>query len=546
MSTQEPIFDGSAASDDSDAVEEVEATGRRSRRPRRRIRRAVRVAPDPRGPLAVLIGIGVLAGVIAVGSAIPRQSSAAPPPPIVEPVAATTLVCPEPGGTDGAVVTSAFTSVPGFLGQDADGATTIEYLDRPDDAVDISPAGGITTPGAAASVVGSDGRERPLVVRAEGGLAPGLVGGSYDLALGGPKRGLAMMDCPAPAPSWWFVGGGSTVGRNSTLFLVNPEATDAEVEIGIAGPQGAVNAPSLRGLVVPAFSRTAVRLTRVAPRLPAAVWNVQVRTGRIVASLLDIDSEGFIQQGIDWVPPAAEPSTKVYIPGVLGTEGNRQLLIYPSGDLDAEVTVRILTAEGAFRPTDLDIIDAPAGAVTSINLAPILQGVSATVELISTEPIVAGMRQQHPGIDAQGPETRIEVSYAAGANRITTAAAAAGLPAVRGTEAIVWLTAPRSGDTDDTATTATISVLPFESDASVPEPIEVTLPFDRAIPVTLPRPQGATWMTVQITPASPVFVSQTSLRRGSRGSLISGYPLTALRTSVTIPSARQALTLSLP
>ncbi len=537
MSTPEPTFDPPV--DDTDTP--------RSRRTRRRVRRSVRVASDPRGPISVLVGAGVIAGVVLLGSVLPAQTIAVVPPPVLEPVATTTLVCPEPGGVDDAVVTSAMTSLSGFAGQDGAGAATIEFLDRPGEAVELDPTTGLRAPGDSAQLEQSAGRDQPLTIRTEGSLAPGLVAGSYDLALSGPRRGLAMLDCPAPSPTWWFAGGGSTAGRNSTLFLVNPEATEAEVEVTIIGPDGEVDAPSLRGLVIPPFSRESVRLTRVAPRLPAAVWNVQVRTGRIVASLLDIDSEGFIQQGIDWVPPTADPATTVYIPGVLGTEGNRQLIIYPTSETDAEISVRFLAPDGAFRPTELENIQAPAGAVTSVNLAPALAGTSATVELTSDVPIVAGVRQQHPGIDANGPQTRIEVSYAAGALRLNSATAAAGLPAVRGTESTVWITAPRPAGTDDTFTTVAVSLTPFGADVQSPDPFTVDVPFDRAFPVTLGRPEGATWVTVQVTPSNhPIYVSQTSLRRGSRGSLISGYPLVPLRTTVSIPTAVQSVLLSLP
>jgi len=92
-----------------------------------------------------------------------------------------------------------------------------------------------------------------------------------------------------------------------------------------------------------------------------------------------------------------------------------------------------------------------------------------------------------------------------------------------------------------------VSLTPFGADVQSPDPFTVDVPFDRAFPVTLGRPEGATWVTVQVTPSNhPIYVSQTSLRRGSRGSLISGYPLVPLRTTVSIPTAVQSVLLSLP
>jgi hypothetical protein len=364
-----------------------------------------------------------------------------------------------------------------------------------------------------------------------------------------------MMACPAPGPRWWFVGGGSTAGRTSTLFLVNPESSDAEVDVTIAGPDGVVSTPSVRGLIVPALSRVAVNLSRVAPRLPAAVWQVQVRAGRVVAALQDLDSEGLVQFGIDWVPPAAEPANRVIIPGVLGGPGGRQLIIFAPGDTDTEVQVRLLTPDGAFSSTEEATVEVEGGTVTTVNMAGALGGDPATIELLSEQPIVAGIRQRHPGVDATVPDIRTEVSYSAGAQRISVLGAAATLPAVRGTQANLWITLPRpegsatdeSASDDDTGTSVTVRIIPFGQGVQAPEPLIISVPYDRAIAVPLERPENATWFTVVVSPSDkPVYVAQTSLRRGQRGSLISGYPLTPLRTSVSLPSARQSLPLSLP
>lgn len=532
--------------------------GERRRRPRRRVRRATPAPPDPRGPVLVLL-VGAVAAVIAVaGTAWPTPQQPAIPPPVIEPVDTSVLVCPEPGGADGASVRTGISIVPDIAGQDRPGAASVTYLGAPDqpvEATSLTPGAGLDAPGAAVQIDNDAGRTRPLYIRSEGGLAPGLVAGTYDLGLSGPRRGLAMMSCPAPSPRWWFVGGGSTAGRTSILYLVNSETSDAEVDVVIAGPNGVVSTPSVRGLVVPAESRVAVNLFRIAPGLPAAVWQVQVRTGRVVAAVSDLDSEGMVQMGVDWVPPSVEPANRVIIPGVLAGPGGRQLIVHAPGDTDADVQVRLITPDGAFVPTEGASVEVAAGTVSSVNLASALGGSAATIELTSDQPIVAGMRQRHAGVDATVQDTRTDISYATGAQRISALGAAANLPAVRGTLANLWITLPRpegaSSDgqapTDDTGTTVTVRILPFGVDVAAPDPIVVDVPYDRAVAVPLDRPVNATWMTVVVEPGEvPVFVSQTSLRRGQRGSLISGYPLTPMRTSVSIPSARQSFPLSLP
>jgi hypothetical protein len=392
-------------------------------------------------------------------------------------------------------------------------------------------------------VINDSGRLRPLIAAAEGGLAPGLVAAQYELGLSGPRRGVAMLNCPSPSPTWWFVGGGSSSGRTTTMYLVNPEASDAEVDVQLAGTEGPIPANSLRGLVIPAQSRTAIRLTRVAPAQSTVVWTVQVRTGRIAAAVQDIDAEGFVPRGIDWIPPSAEPATRVHIPGVLGGGDARRLIVHAPGDADAVVSVRLLTEDGAFTPVDLSEVEVPAGTVATVGLTNVLQEVSGTIELTSAVPIVAGVRMRHAGVDASSSEIREDVSFATGATPITGTAAAAGLPAARGTGVTLWLTAPaRTSSGDDTDTQVSIRLLPFGADAVAPEPIEVSVPADRAIAVDLPRPENAEWFTAVVTPGRPgIYVAQTSIRRGARGTLFSGYPLATLRTTVSIPSAGRAI-----
>ena len=553
-----PVVDSDLDSD-LDGAEPITATTaqrRAARRERRRVRRATPNTPDPRGPLLVLVAVGIAAAVVAASAAIPGAPATSVPPPVVEPIDASVLLCPEPGGANGAEVTSAVSIVADLIGQDRPGAVSLTYLGRPDEPVDAITGNGIglTEPGASIEVVNDQGRLRPLVIAGEGGLAPGLVASQYELGLDGPRRGLATLNCPSPSPSWWFVGGGSTTGRTTQMYLVNPETTEAEVDISLAGTEGPISAPSLRGLVIPPESRTTVRLSRVAPAQLSAAWNVQVRTGRVAVAVQDIDAEGFVPRGIDWIPPSADPTTRVYVPGILGGDGRRRLVVHAPGDLDARVTLRVLTPDGAYVPTQLPEIEVLAGSVVATDLTPALQGSAGTLELISDMPIVASVRMRHDGVDASANQTREDISYATGSAPVVGLAAAAGMPAVRGTAAILWFTVPRppgsdpavDGPEESPTTQVTIRVLPFGDEVSEPDPIVVDIPVDRAVAVTVPRPENAEWFTAVVqTESSGVYVAQTSLRRGSRGTLFSGYPLSTLRTTVSIPSAGRSLGLFL-
>lgn len=566
-----------------------------SRRPRRRRRERPELevaSADPRAWQAVGIVAGAAALLAVIGLLVPGPQPEDVPSAATEPVNSSTVVCPEPGSVDGARTTSTVTVVPGFPGQDREGEATIGYLEGTEEGVATDtasfdqPQGSLDAPGDGARVVAETQRLPALETRTFGGLAPGLVAAQTTQDSFNDGRGLSSLACLGPDTTWWFVGGGSTAGRESVLELVNPEDTPADVEVSISGPDGPVQTPRLRGLVVEPRSRLLVRLSREAPRLPAATWRVTVRSGRVVAAVSDTETDGFVPRGADWVPPSADPSTRVLIPGVIGGEGGRQLLIHAPGDLSATVRVRLITASGSFVPSAAPEVEVPGGSVVSVDLDSALQGEDATVDLSSDVPIVAGVRQRHPGIDATAGSLE-EFSYAAGAPVITGSAAVSGLPAERATSVTVWLTAPGevpvirpSSDmadeggssessmagmasdgaqmADDTAAGApsdggeqvappvavTVRVLAVDDngDPLPPDPDQtITVPRDRVVAVDIPRPAGAAWFTVLATVTDgDVVIAHRVLRRNRDGALITGYPWRPLRTAVTVPRAEPA------
>lgn len=545
----------------------VQARRRRSRRSESRRPRAGAEAPpaDPRGPRASAVLLAALVVIVLMGLLLPAPSTSGGGALATDPVDSSTAVCPEPGSIDGARTTSAMTVVPGLAGQDREGSASVSYLRGADDpdlvdpqAPDVEdPGQALAEPGDSAQVVADSQKLPPLDIRTTGALGPGLVSAQTTQDSFNERRGLASTACLGPDTSWWFVGGGSIAGRDTRLVLVNPESSPAEIDVVLSGPEGEITTPSLRGVVVDARGRVVVNLTRIAPRLPAAAWHITARSGRVVAAVSDIEIDGFVPRGSDWIPPSADPATRVLIPGVIPGEGGRQLLVHAPGDLDATVKVRLITEGGAYVPAALSEVDVAAGTVTAVDLDGALEGQAATVELVSDVPIVAGIRQRHPGIDARAGSLE-ETSFATGALAITDVAAAAGLPAEKITSVTLWVTAPGTlqeitphsegmvmGDdttvaVDDTPVTATITVLPFSADGTVapPAPITVTIPRDRLVTVEIPRPRGADWYTAVIRPVDgSIVVAHRAVRRNPDGSLITGYPWRPLRTTVEVPRA---------
>ncbi|MGI9197134.1 MAG: DUF5719 family protein [Candidatus Nanopelagicales bacterium] len=547
----------------SEPLSASEVRRRRLRRPRRS---GEAPPPDPRGPMAAGVVLGVVVVLVGLGTVLPAAGEPERASVTTEPVVSSTAVCPEPGSIDGARTTSSMTVVPDLPGQEGDGSASVIYLAGADDSdlVDTGadqPEASLAEPGDSASVVADSRRLPPLEVRTTGSLAPGLVAGQLTQDSYNDNRGLASTACLGPDTSWWFVGGGSSVGRETQLVLVNPEATPAELDVDISGPDGPLATPGLRGLVVEAHSRRVVRLSREAPRQASVAWHVTVRSGRVMAAVSDSQIEGFIPRGADWIPPSADPATRVLIPGIIDGEGGRQLLVHAPGDIDATVKVRLVTEGGSYVPSAMSSVDVPAGTVVAVDLDSALDGQAATLDLQSDVPIVAGVRQRHPGVDSRTGSLE-ETSFAAGAVLISDIAAAAGLPGERSTAVTLWLTAPGpvqqvlpQGDAattdtvDDTPVTVTVRVLPF-ADGTVlpsPDPLTVTVPRDRLVTVDIPRPEGATWFTAVVEPVGgPIVVAHRALKRNPDGSMITGYPWRPLRTSAQVPWAREDAAITLP
>lgn len=580
----------------SDETTPATSPDERRRLRRRRTRADSAPPPDPFAWRAVGIVAGAGAVLVIAGLLVPVPSADGEQAGSVQPVDSSTVVCPEPGSVDGSRTTSALTVVPGLAGQDRDGEATIAYLEGGDGTGDGSgetvpadegtvanegqPQGSLEQPGDAAQVVAEESRLPALEVRTLGGLAPGLVAAQTTQDSFSDGRGLASQACLGPDTTWWFVGGGSTAGRESQLVLVNPESTPAELEVAISGPDGPVSTPRLRGIVVEPRSRVVVRLSREAPRLPGAAWRVTVRQGRVMAAVSDRESDGFVPRGADWIPASVDPATRVLIPGVIGGPGGRQLLIHAPGDLSATVRVRLITAAGSFVPAATPEIEVPGGSVVAVDLDSSLQGDDATVDLQSDQPIVAGVRQRHPGVDASAGSLE-DLSFTAGAALISGDAAVTGLPAERSTGVTVWLTAPddiitieRAPDADmsqmesssdpDPTDSATASAAAPSGDAAkddsvappsqvslrilaaapdgqplpATEDIVVSVPRGRLVAVDIPRPEGAAWFTVVASVADgEVVIAHRALRRNKDGSLVTGYPWRPLRNTVVVPRA---------
>lgn len=480
-------------------------------------------------PLAVVV-------LIAAGATAAVTFLQQPTPPVqegataVEPIGSAVLLCPEPGaGTDlGVRVTAAV--VPGEAGQDGDaGAAGMETL--PGKA---SAASKIVVPGGQAQIEAFGTRLPAIRAYGEGSLAPGLIADQWGRDPEGRGRGMASTACAPAASQFWFVGGGAIAGRRTRVVLVNPDDTSAIVDILIHGPEGLIDAPAGRGLVVKGLDRLVIRLDVLAPGVTATAVEVLVRTGRVGASVDDEQQSGLATIGTDWIPQAAAPATTVYVPGIINGPGARVLSIAAPGEDDAVVNIRVISPDGTYAPAERARVEVTSDAVVTIDMSPVLDRQAATLELTSDVPIVAGMRQFFGGRNVQA-----ETSFSAGAQPFTGPAAVSGLPVRAATDVRVSITAPEG------PAEVEIVLLPFRGGKDAAEPTaprRVKIEAGALRYIRLNPPAGVDWYTAVVTPvegSGPILVAHRVRERSRYGDLVTGYPWTPLRTEVIVPTALQ-------
>lgn len=484
-------------------------------------------------PVVVVI---VAMALIVVGNfaqqELPAQSEGAV---TVEPIGSTVLLCPEPGtgGDLGVRVTAGV--VPGFDGQDSgEGSAGLQTLPGKESAQSL-----IKVPGGQAQIEAFGSRLPAIRAFGEGSLAPGLVADQWGRDPSGRGRGMASTACAPAASEFWFVGGGAIAGRKTRVLLVNPDDTAASVDVIIHGPDGIIDAPAGRGLIVPSLDRLTVQLDVLAPGVNATAFHVIARTGRIGASVDDEQRTGLASVGTDWIPQSALPANKVYVPGIINGIGPRVLSIVSTSENDANVSVRVMSAEGAYVPAERNSFTVTAGAVLTVDMAPALPqtpdgALPSTLELTSDQPIVVGMRQFFGGQRVQD-----ETAFSAGAQPFTGPAAVSGLPVRLATDVRLAVTAPETDAEVD------VVLLPFRKgkEAATPTtPRRVKIPAGTVRNFKLEAPDGVEWFTAVVTPvegSGPILAAHRIREKSRFGDLITGYPWTPLRVVVSVPSANQ-------
>ena len=319
-----------------------------------------------------------------------------------------TLVCPgqQRVGSDGlrdvegtvvaAVAAPPAAAIEGLAGPTPAGAGTVALTSGP--SMTPLAEGAERTTTVRAPVGSAD----PVLARATGALAPGVLATQVWQRSKDDDRGVAVTPCQLPASDAWLVGGGGGPSRTERIIVANPGANAVTVSFDVYGSQGPVPGGDGRSVSVPPLSRAVVSLDALAPDEASPVVHVVTTGGVVTAVLDDAWIDGATARGLDDATRSSPPGTDLVVAG-LDVAGATSVRLANPGPDEALVQVRVLTPKGPIQPSELRAVRVPAGSTVDILLS--LPTGPAGLRLLADHPIVAGAwieRRAAEGDDRMG------------------------------------------------------------------------------------------------------------------------------------------------
>ncbi|WFB09147.1 DUF5719 family protein [Streptomyces sp. LX-29] len=504
-----------------------------------------------RTTLSLIAGVVALAAVTGVAyvtepSDAAGRSTADAPARL--PVERSTLVCPAPTSSDvGETTYTAFTPP-------ADGAAAKDRGQKPGTAQllpaaatdpaqdgqekDAQKGGGepvvpLKEPGRPVTTT-ADGSDAPaLTGTADGRLAPGWSVQQTTVVDAGVGRGLHGTSCTAPDTEFWFPGSSTATDRQDYVHLTNPDDATAVVDLELYGQDGRLEAPSGEAVNVPPHSTVPVLLSTLAAKPEINVTlRVAVRSGRVGAAVQASDTN----IGGDWLPPAADPSTSLVLPGIPEDATAVRLVAYAPGGEDADLKVRLAGRSGTFTPAGSQTLHVKSGMTAALDLGDVTKGEPGSL-LLSPEgdasgaaPVVAALRI------TRGKGAKQETAFIPAATAIERRASAADNRAKGSTLSLV---APEEGARVRVTSSA-------GSEGGTPSTKEITLKGGTTMAVEPPRPaggKGAYAVTVERLSGGPVHAARTLALAQDGVPMFTVQTLPDDRGTVEVPEAGQDMSL---
>ena len=199
--------------------------------------------------------------------------------------------------------------------------------------------------------------------------------------------------CSAPSISQWFVGGAADITSKGKLILINSGLSEAIIDVEIWSEAG-IRPPKV--VTLKANSSVVQSLDSLDPGAKRIALHVAPRSGRVNAFLVDERGRGLKSLGGDMVNASPDPSKVVVIPAIPHMKRSDKALghtlrVIAPGDVDARISVELISTKGSFVPFGFDDRAVKAGIVTEIPLNPQLVPSTFALKITSDRPIVASV-----------------------------------------------------------------------------------------------------------------------------------------------------------
>jgi hypothetical protein len=199
--------------------------------------------------------------------------------------------------------------------------------------------------------------------------------------------------CSAPSISQWFVGGAADVTSKGKLILINSGLSDAIIDVEVWSDSG-IRPPKV--VTLKANSSVVQTLDSLDPGAKRIALHIAPRSGRVNAFLVDERGRGLKSLGGDMVNASPDPSKVVVIPAIphikrSGKALGHTLRVIAPGDVDARISVELISTKGSFIPFGFDDRVVKAGIVTEMALNPQLAPSTFALRISSDRPIVASV-----------------------------------------------------------------------------------------------------------------------------------------------------------
>jgi hypothetical protein len=479
-------------------------------------------------------------------TAVTSVTRTCPPPDPGTGVARIAVVAvPGPGAGSQGTGTARLSAVPSATSTTSPAKASAGLATAPAKASPAASTAGGATPSAAPVTLSTPGALTLQVAPQATQYGSTAVSATGTMAQGfeaeeATASGVGTVSCTHPGSDMWFVGTGEQAGAPAArLYLMNTGAVAANVEVTLITDAGIQQGLSTAIPVGPG-QYLLVDLAQYAHGSVVMAVHVQTSSGQVAAAVWQGPSSG---SGGTWLPQAAEPATRLVIPGLTAASSAARLFVVVPGPDDAKVKVVALTAHGLFEPFGPAPEDAPAAASSSLALQPLGASAAALV-LTSNVPITAAIAVPGSGIG----------SFSAAAAPVTGQGVVAGNPGGKQYSAGLVLSAP------DGPATATISVIPGQASAgpssqaapgqAAPAPQVVHVPSGDTVAVTVQHPAGGQPFAIVVTPdpgSGPLYAARVVTSGGSlSGPVMSILPVPSAPTEVVLPPTRDSYTAIAP